>query len=560
MKLIKKISSLFRKVVTVVPAPIQRLVPDSPAYKKHKMQELYVRAYSAGDKKENVLFWVPGGMSTLLHVEGTFAAALKLRGAEVNLIICDGAYSACVKREIGGSPVSEWKQECDTCRKSTSEVLETLGLPYSFIGDFITKKEKKELDQIAQKVSWDKLDNFRYDGIDLSSNVRSAIVRYYQGYEPDNLDEIVKEYSFSALVTLRASSRAYEHINPSKVMMSHGIYVDWGPALRIAHNRHIPIVAWMNSYIRSRFYLRQIEDTRNLNFHNMSEKAWDECRESPLKGEQYQRLEQYLSDRYHKRESFDMRTGLPAYVGDIESIYIKLNIDRRKPTWAIMAHINWDCVFDYSPMTYSNFDDWIVETIKLIIPQTDVNWLVKIHPAEANYNPNSGVEKLIEQRFPSLPEHIRVVSAREDISPLELFQVVNGGITAFGTSGLELLLLGKPVILAGEAYYGSKGFTYDGNTLEKYEEFVRKAASLPVLDHDQLLLARKFAYCYFIRRQVPIPVLRDPESMWYRFQFNKRELLLPGNDPFLDFICNKIQSSEDFIMDDDLVDLADELV
>ena len=55
-------------------------------------------------------------------------------------------------------------------------------------------------------------------------------------------------------------------------------------------------------------------------------------------------------------------------------------------------------------------------------------------------------------------------------NPFDFFQLVDGDVTVYGTSGLELALLGKPVILAGEAHYGGKGFTYDGLSQNSYKE------------------------------------------------------------------------------------------
>lgn len=48
----------------------------------------------------------------------------------------------------------------------------------------------------------------------------------------------------------------------------------------------------------------------------------------------------------------------------------------------------------------------------------------------------------------------------------------------------------------------------------------------------------------------------DPKSIWWKFNFNKRNLLNHGKDPFMDFICDRIIDGKDFIMDEKLVDLA----
>jgi hypothetical protein len=288
----------------------------------------------------------------------------------------------------------------------------------------------------------------------------------------------------------------------------------------------------------------------------MSEPAWQPRSAMPLAAPQEAQLTAFLDDRYRRRNSFDMKQ-LAAYTGDAERLRAKYAPHAGKPVWGIMAHINWDAVRDYSPMAYDTFDEWMLATLREIVGLEDVQWLVKVHPAEAWDNPASGVERLIQKHFPSLPSHVRVIPANEQISPLDFFHLVDGGVTVYGTSGLEMSLHGRPVILAGEAHYGRKGFTHDGLTPATYRALLRAAASLPPLDEEQRALARRYAYCYFIQRQIPLSVIRDPNEPWWRFQPAKRELLLPGRDPFIDFICERFVDGEDFIMDDELVALAE---
>jgi capsule polysaccharide export protein KpsC/LpsZ len=199
-------------------------------------------------------------------------------------------------------------------------------------------------------------------------------------------------------------------------------------------------------------------------------------------------------------------------------------------------------------MLYSSFNEWIVDTIEAANKITDVQWLIKIHPAEAWDNPDSGVEQLIRNKFPDLPSHIKVIAAEENISPLDFFGLVDGAVTVYGTAGLELAIHGKPVILAGDAHYGKKGFTWDANDRSTYHGLLQQASRISSLSAEQINLAKKYAYCYFILRQIPVSVVANPSSKWWSFQFDQRERLLPGNDPAIDFLCERLLDGKDFIM------------
>lgn len=521
------------------------------------MQQLYADNAAPPPDAPTVLFWVPGGMPLLLHVEGVIAAALRLRGYNIHAIICDAPYKACVNREItSGVPMEDWSKSCAKCVASTRSVLDILGIPYSHIGDYVPPARREELREKAWKCDRTNVGSLMHDDLLVGQNVLSTITRYLQGARLGKDEEIVREYAYSALVTAEASRKVFDKFQPMRVFMSHGTYVDWGPALHTALDRGIPVTGWKASYLTSRFFFRHVEEGKRIDFHKLSDRAWDKRRHTPLTVDEEESLRQFLERRYHHHVSFDMKK-MQKYTGDVERFRAKYQLEEGKPVWGIMAHINWDSVSDYSPMAYPSFDEWIVDTMKHISKLTDVQWLVKIHPIEAYDNPAAGVQRLIETHFPNLPPHVRMIPAEEEISPLEFFQLVDGGITVYGTAGLELALQGKPVVLAGEAHYGGKGFTYEGLDIETYRSLLARVHDLPLLTEDQTRLARAYAYSYFVQRQVPLPIVRDPASIWWNLQHERRDLLLPGADPFVDFICERLVRGEDFVMDRELVELAD---
>ena len=75
--------------------------------------------------------------------------------------------------------------------------------------------------------------------------------------------------------------------------------------------------------------------------------------------------------------------------------------------------------------------------------------------------------------------------------------------------------------------------------------------------HDmQRVLARKYAHGYFIYKQIPISVVYNPDAKWWSFQWDKKDLLLKGQDPAIDFVCEKIVDGNEFIMTEEILQLA----
>lgn len=525
-------------------------------YRAGQMRRL-LRSSTTPSTGQRLLFWIPGGMPLMLHVEGALAVAAMLRGATVKGVICDGPFRACVRREVkDGLSIDEWDAVCPGCRAATSDALKRMAVPFGYVGNLVGPSLVEALREKAASLRWDDLEDLEHDGIAIGDNVRSAIIRYLQGDEIKDVDDLVKEYALSAMVVTEAARRGIEMERPDRIFMSHGIYADWGPALKVALAADVPVTAWMASYLHGRFFFRHVEDARRIDFHTLSDDAWRTYGSRKLSGREESRLDAFLTQRYAGGSTFDMKR-LHAYTGGHHVLRTKLFGSDRRPVWGVMCHINWDAVSDYAPMAYPTFDEWILETIEAIAGLQDVNWVVKIHPAEAWDNPSTGVEQLIRRHRTRLPDHIRVLGAEESVSPMDFFQLIDGGTTVYGTAGLELALLGKPVILAGEAHYGGRGFTHDGSTPERYRDLLSQAGTIGPLRDEEKELARRYAYCYFIRRQIPFPPVHDPDSAWWRFRFSSRHLLPAGRDPFVDFVCDRLLDGGEFLLDDELVELAD---
>jgi hypothetical protein len=514
------------------------------------------RARVGPGEQRTFLFWVPGGMPLMLDVEAALAVAVKLRGHRVHAVMCDGAASACVRREIKINPdIGSWPRDCSACRRACETQLAGFNLEYSHIGDYVEPLRLAELKALAGTVSWEALPAFEYEGINIGGNIKSAILRYLKGADYDGNRELLREYVFSGLVTLVAAKRAFARHKPAGVFMSHGMYVDWGPALRAALAAGLRVTCWIGSYLHARFFFRHPTDYRNLDFHNIDDATWQRSK-APLSQVQEARLNDYLRRRYVLGRSFDVKQ-FKSYRGSASALAQRFGVANGKKTWGILAHINWDCVSDFAPMLFEDFNEWIITTLRQLESDDSVNWLLKVHPAEAWDNPATGVQALVHKHFPRLPAHIRVVGYDEDVNPLDFFNLIDGAVTVYGTAGLELACLGKPVIVGGHAHYSRKGFTHDPASREDYHRLLRATANLEPLRREERELAMRYAYIYFLQRQILFPPVHDhhagKESSFWRFDVGARRLLVPGADPNVDFIVDRILDGREFILPDERV-------
>lgn len=512
--------------------------------------------YRQGKKRvkdtEKILFWSTGGMIIQTNLESVIASSLKLRGHKVKMILCDGVFKACAKRvDFPEVQIKDWGKYCNSCIRQNTKLLEKMGLEYSYTSDFITKEKAESLREKASKVTLQNYKELTLDKMNLGNHLESAMMRHTRGDSYEGLEEILREYAFAVLVTAHTSETAIKKYKPTKIYMSHGIYADWGPALSMAVKYNIPSTSYVCCYLTAHFFFGTVDSFKET-FLNISEKTWAEISKLEFTEIKKKRLDNFINRRYLNNITADMKGILKDYKGDREFFMKKYRLDPEKPVWGIMTHINWDAVSDYFPMIYKNFDEWLYETVKEIIEIKDVQWLIKIHPSELNDNPLTGCQKFIEKNFPVIPDHIKVIKMDDDISPHDFYSLLDGGVTVYGTGGLELSIQGKPVILAGKAHYSGKGFTYDADSDEEYIKLLRKTPEINLINEEMRLMALKYGYVYFIQKQIPLlPTINDNLYI----DFDKLNFLLPGKNKFMDFICDRIIDGGDFVLPEELVEL-----
>lgn len=529
----------------------RKIISSLRAYRFRKdLRAFFAKLRKPGGK--SILVWDLGNFGPIIARNGTFAAALRARGHSTHTVLCDGSPVACIQRGIEhAEKLPDWPKRCPACVGQATATAKKYDLSFSYCGDHVSAKEKAEFERLAETLPLSEVIAYKREGVDVGALAWSSFNRYMKGHLLDLADlsaeqqAIYRKYFFAALVNTRAAMAATKSLAPHSTLTSHGIYVEYAPAMAAAVYQGVKPVSWASGYAERHHYFTVPQSANKLLLQGMKSENWRERAEKPLTAREEAQLDNFLHERYFKSAARDIN--VISKPESPEVLRAKLGITNSKPIYCLFAHVNWDACFDMSTMIFPNANTWVLDSMRAFFANTDVNWIVRVHPGEITDGSVLSTKDVIEAEFKTLPPHVKVLGADSDINSYGLFELIDGGVTIFGTVGVEVAMMGKPVILAGESHYAAKGFTTDSRSAEQYFDWLKKAATLPKLSPDARDLARRYGYSYFIQRHLPLKVLKTAGGHWADLDTSRLDALKAGVDPVLDLICARTLDGDDFI-------------
>lgn len=489
-----------------------------------------------------VLFWHHGGCRGLLEIEIYFALALQFRGYTPHFILCDGTASACFMRQ-GDHDVSGWRARCAGCVASHKCLIEQYRFSYSLLRELLSGVDLDTLYADMPETPQDSM-QFTCCGKDLTENLLSGLIRYSMNGDLNSLGaRHIKEFAFDAACNWLAANAAIQQVHPVSVFMSHCIFTDFGPAYKAAQGSDIHIFSYTGAHKTNHMYFFSLFKDSEVPGPSLSQEAWQKIVAEPWDDRYGAIVDQFYEERYNAYSSFsDMQGCLAGVTHDRSRLLAHYSLDDSKPIFAFFTQIRWDASADFSKLLFATYDEFILASLKAMAENPNVQWLIKIHPAEKHESESAQTEPFIRRHFPELPANITIVPYDSPFSPVDFFRVIDGAVGVCGTSGLEVAAMGKPVITAARYLYANRGFTYDGQTAAHFLELIGRAETLRPLDAHQKQLAQKYLVTYLYRQAIPIAPLSN--KTWNLPNFADLPQLLPGNNEYIDLIMDAFANQQ----------------
>jgi hypothetical protein len=422
-----------------------------------------------------------------LKLEGVLAKALQLDGYRPVVLTLKGA---------------RWAEP----------YLRSFGLSdFVYPDDYLPEAEAAEADQaaadfLAGDVSVQSLKALEFRGAHVGQQALSTLSRHFYAGRISLGDAAVQERLADilplAMRSVVSAERLLDRVQPDMVLFIEKGYAGMGSIYDVALQRGANVIQMMAVGMHWRdalLFKRYNEETRRLHPASLSAETWARVREIPWTERHERILEEEFATRYgsgQKHPDAGLQEGKQVLPPD--EVRARLGLDPAKKTVVLFSHILWDANLFFGDDLFEDQETWLVETVKAMVANPAVNWVVKLHPANLIKGATrSNDEEAIRDAVGELPPHVKLMAPDTDVNTYSLFPFIDAGITIRGTVGLELPCFGAPVLTAGTGRYSGMGFTNDSSSVEEYLGKLARIQDLPRLSEEETLLAKKHAYGLF---------------------------------------------------------------
>ncbi len=473
--------------------------------------------------------------------EETIAKACQVRGATVEYLLCDGQLPECDQHWDSKTNFPRPFDLCQRCQTKAKASMHGLGFPFRWLGDFISPTEKAAAFAWAQGVKTSELPEASYQEIPLGQWVLSSVISYFRQYPPNLNDwhvvSVYRGFLFGAAVVAIGLQNHLEANAIDAAILFNGRQSILRVALEIFQKRGIRVL----THERAEYQRGHINARANA--HCMSPEPfkafWNMWGRVPLTRKSLDAAFQWLIQRRYGANlawiPFN-KTSLTK-----SSLKASLNLNRSKRLWALFTSSTDEIAGD--PLMQGPFESqvaWVQAVVRWVGLRDDVELVIKVHPnlGGNEYIGKSADELQVYQEMKSsIPANVRIVMPEESVSAYSLAEEADVGLTFGSTIGLEMAMLGKPVLVASRALYEHGSEIITVRSKESLAGILERCL-LAHCDREIQRQAFRMAYYYIFRFELPFPAVKVLGVFQAEANYKDSQDLARGKDDSLDHICD----------------------
>lgn len=399
-----------------------------------------------------------------------------------------------------------------------------------------------EAENLAKSVTLEDVLELTRNGIQVGKHAASFVMRLTRKSSFDLKDDTIKSLFIEQLACSLRAARAVEmilkEVKPDLVYVNDRGYTPGGQLFDACLKHKIHVIQRCSSHKSGWEMLKRYSrvEMGSIHPHSLSAESLECVRSRVWNNSMWEELYDELERTYKSGDWFsEVGTQFNKVVYSKKDIESRLQLDSRKKTAIIFPHIFWDATFFWGEDLFKDYHDWFVNVLKVAAKNKNLNWIIKIHPANTvkakrdNYRGEHVELMAVYETLGQLPKHIKVIPPESDINTFSLFEIMDYCLTVRGTIGIEASAFGINTLTAGTGRYDRLGFSHDFNSKEDYLKCIQSLEDIPPMTKEAIELARRYAYGIFILRSIRLDVIehgyQKDEKATMKFQplFKSRE-------------------------------------
>ncbi len=395
--------------------------------------------------------------------EALAADALKQGGHEITYVTCGEMLSSiCISMRANGlsidSPIDAKQRICRICNENKELIKKGFNFDGFDISTYLTNEDKEFVDTQINKISHENYYDFQYAGIPLG---RLATYETMLQYKKNNLDMSHPDEWASYVVWLKnafyvacAAPKILDAIKPDRIVIYSNTYSSNNVFNFCAKQRDIPsysMTAWDNL---AAFYQGFIMvKGYNLTHWYTQFEAWNKVKNKPFPGKMLAKALPHILSQIQSRTFLSYSKAKQSNVDILKYFGISRS---QKIAVAMMSSYD-EIIASYAVGEFDTCHgkifvdqlEWIKGLIDFFKNRPDLFLIVRTHPREFPNHREKQKSKnaiLYEEALSNLPSNIRVNWPADNLSIYDLAEYADVILNGFSSSGLEMSLLGLPVL------------------------------------------------------------------------------------------------------------------
>jgi hypothetical protein len=467
----------------------------------------------------------------------TILQALKLRGAEVEYVLCDGLYTDC--DQFWGVVAPRPANACSMCQMQVVNLVHQMGMDFHWLGRYLQTDEQREAKRWADALADDELLTARYGEWDIGEWVRASVQSHFRANEVDvsrpPVAKVMRSYLYSGLVACFALDRLLAESAPDVFLLFNGRQSSTRVALELARARGIRVITHERGSRNEQLHLSENESCLSL---EPIRQMWRDWGDVPLSAAELERTASFLAGREHGKDL--AWTQFTSSAQPLDEVRAKLGLRADRPVWALFTSSDDEVSGEADwASPFPSQRDWIARTIEYARRNPQIDLVVRVHPNTGSKRSTGANRKQLEEMralAESLPANVRMIDPEDEVSSYSLMDIAAVGLVWVSTVGLEMAAKGKAVVIAAGNQVHNTPFVTTILDPDVYEETLAPLLELApdAVSADVRRLALRFAYGAFFRRGIDFPLVRMTTPRDSELAYHSLGALAPGRDAGLD--------------------------